>query len=83
MMPDFTACRGPRELDLAALVLHDLAEGRAAIAAYGAHDAALLEELLPIYAAWIYASWSGAVARRPDLAPRLRERLRWLRETYA
>jgi Phosphotransferase enzyme family len=78
-----TACRGPRELDLAALVLHDPEEGQAAIAAYGEHDATLLEELLPIYAAWIYASWSGAVTRRPELAPRLRERLRWLRETYA
>lgn len=77
-----TACRGPRELDLAGLVLHDEGRGRVALAAYGEHDAALLEELVPVYASWIYASWSAAVPRRPSLEPRLREQMHWLRATY-
>jgi len=81
-----TACHGPREYDLAALALHDRAEegghppSRAALEAYGAHDADLLDELLPTYAAWVYASWLVALPRRPELAPVLRQRLDWLRQ---
>jgi Phosphotransferase enzyme family len=82
-----TACRGPREFDLAALALSDEvrddAPSRIALEAYGDHDAGLLEELLPVYAAWIYASFMVALPRRPELGPVLDERLRWLRANYA
>lgn len=79
-----STCRGPREYDLAALVLRDRSRGgdasaRAALLAYGTHDAALLDELVPVYAAWVYASFLVALPRRPELAPILSERLRWLR----
>jgi len=79
-----TACRGPRELDLAALVLLERSCGgepaaREALAAYGDHDEALLEECLPLYAAWIYASLLAASSALPELRPRLDDRLRWLR----
>ncbi len=82
-----TACRGPRELDLAALAA-SAREGedeaaQIALEAYGEHDADLLEELVPVYAAWIYASFMAALPRRPELRPVLEERLRWLRATYA
>ena len=78
-----TACRGPRELDLAALVLHTRWEGdnpaaRAALAAYGDFDADVLEAAIPVYGAWIAASWSTASARRPELVPRLRGLLDYL-----
>jgi hypothetical protein len=81
-----TSCRGPREYDLAALVLSDRSRGgyppaRDALAAYGAHDPDLLDALVPLYAAWVYASFLLALPRRPELAPVLRERLRWLRQT--
>ncbi len=47
------ACRGPREYDLAALVLRDRSSGgdppaREALAAYGSHDSDLLDALLPV-----------------------------------
>ncbi len=78
-----TACRGPREYDLAALALHDLTHGdpssREALAAYGEHDAELLEALVPEYAAWVFTSMLTALPRRPELGPMLDERLRWLR----
>jgi hypothetical protein len=79
-----TACRGSREYDLAALVLRDRSAGgdpaaRRALSGYGPHDAALVDELLPGYAAWIFASFMIAIPRRPELAPVLDERLRWLR----
>lgn len=79
-----TACRGPREYDLAALVLHDLAHGgdapaREALAAYGEHDPEPLEALVPVYAAWVYTSMLTALPRRPELGPILEARLRWLR----
>lgn len=81
-----TACRGPRELDLAALALsvytRDDEPSRVALGAYGDHDADLLEECLPIYAAWIYASFMVALPRRPELGPVLDSRLGWLRETF-
>jgi Phosphotransferase enzyme family len=82
-----TACRGPREFDLAALALSGRVRGddpsRIALEAYGDHDAELLEEFLPVYAAWIYASFMIALPRRPELRPVLDERLSWLRENYA
>jgi phosphotransferase family enzyme len=82
-----TACRGPREFDLAALALTNLERdderSRVALAAYGDHDADLLEACIPLYAAWIYASFMAALPRRPELGPRLAEHLRWLRKTYA
>jgi hypothetical protein len=81
-----TACRGPRELDLAALALSARRgddASRVALEAYGDHDADLLEQCLPVYAAWIYASFMIALPRRPELGPILAERLSWLRENYA
>lgn len=81
-----TACRGPREFDLAALALsadaRDYEPSRLALAAYGEHDRELREELVPVYAAWIYASFLAALPHRPELGPRVAERLRWLRATY-
>jgi hypothetical protein len=82
-----TACRGPVELDLAALALSARVRGddasRIALEAYGDHDADMLEECLPLYAAWVYASFMIALPRRPELRPVLEERLGWLRENYA
>jgi Ser/Thr protein kinase RdoA (MazF antagonist) len=83
-----TSCRGPREYDLAALVLDDRSTGgdgpaREALAAYGSHDADLLDALLPVYAAWVYASFLVAIPRRPELGPILAERLRELRQLVA
>jgi len=79
-----TACRGPREYDLAALVLDDRSrdsdpEARIAIAAYGSYDEELLDQALPVYASWVAASFMVAVARRPDAAPSLERQLRFLR----
>jgi hypothetical protein len=82
-----TACRGPREFDLAALVLTVLERSdersRRALEAYGAHDPDLLDACIPLYAAWIYASFMMALPRRPELGPRLAEDLRRLRTAYA
>jgi hypothetical protein len=82
-----TACRGPREFDLAALALSARVLGddasQIALEAYGDHDADLLEECLPVYAAWIYASFMVALPRRPELGPVLAQRLGWLRANYA
>lgn len=80
-----TSCRGPREYDLAALMLQDRSRGdnpasREALAAYGSHDPELLDAFLPVYAAWVYASFLVATPRRPELVPLLEERLRWLRK---
>ena len=74
-----TACRGPREFDLAPLVLWEDETARLALAAYGDHDADVLEQCVPVYAAWISASWMVALPERPEEAPELAERLRWLR----
>lgn len=80
-----TACRGPREFDLAALAqrqrIHgDDARSAAALAAYGEHDADLLEAALPVYAAWITASWLVALPRRPELAVPAERQLAFLRQ---
>ena len=81
-----TACRGPREFDLAALALTVLESGddrsRTALEAYGDHDPDLLEACIPAYAAWIYASFMVSLPRRPELAPQLEEHLRRLRARY-
>jgi hypothetical protein len=81
-----TACRGPREFDLAALSLSDVVRddeaSRIALEAYGDHDSGLVEECLPVYAAWIYASFMVALPRRPELGPVLAERLGWLRKNF-
>jgi hypothetical protein len=82
-----TACRGPREYDLAALmsydrVFDDQPEARDALAAYGAHDSELLETMLPIYTAWVAASMLTALPRRPGLKPGVERRLAWLRTTH-
>ena len=79
-----TAYRGPREFDLAALVLDDRARdpdprARTALAAYGPYDDELLEQALPVYAAWVAASFMAAVERRPDAAPALERQLALLR----
>jgi hypothetical protein len=77
-----TACRGPREFDLAALALWKEGRARSALLAYGDYDRDVLEQCIPVYAAWIYASWMVALPERPEEGPELAERLRWLRKTY-
>jgi hypothetical protein len=79
-----TACRGPREYDLAALVsrhrvLGDSPQASAALFAYGDHDADLLEAMLPLYVAWVTASMLIALPRRPQLKEAVTARLAWLR----
>lgn len=79
-----SACRGPREYDLAALILRDRwsppdLEARAALVAYGPYDEDLLEQALPVYAAWIAASFMTAVSRRPDATTRLEQQMQFLR----
>jgi hypothetical protein len=79
-----TACRGPREYDLAALVLSDLSVGadepaRTALRAYGDYDEDVLAMCVPAYAVWIFASYLTASPRRPELASIVRARIDWLR----
>ena len=79
-----TACRGPREYDIAALLLDDRPresdpEARTAAAAYGDYDEEVLNQALPVYATWVAASFMAAVARRPDAAPALEWQLDFLR----
>ncbi|HUJ55642.1 MAG TPA: phosphotransferase [Gaiellaceae bacterium] len=79
-----SACSGPREYDLAALVLRDRwsppdRAARSALAAYGPYDEDLLEQALPVYAAWIAASFMTATTRRPDAASRLQRQIEFLR----
>jgi Phosphotransferase enzyme family len=79
-----TTVRAPREYDLAALVMRDringdMPESRIALAAYGDHDAALVDELIPLYAAWVTASMLVALPRRPELGALVETRLAWLR----
>jgi hypothetical protein len=71
-----TACRGPREYDLAALVhreriFGDNPGGVVALEAYGHHDRDALEDAFPAYAAWIAASWLGPGPRSPELRRQL------------
>jgi Ser/Thr protein kinase RdoA (MazF antagonist) len=81
-----TACRGPREYDLAALVsrdrvLGDAPESAEALDAYGPHDRELLEEMLPLYVVWVTASMLIALPRRPEFAAAVDARLTWLSRT--
>jgi hypothetical protein len=54
-------------------------EARLAAVAYGTYDEQLLDQALPVYAAWVAASFMVAVARRPEAAPALERQLRFLR----
>ncbi|HZU20244.1 MAG TPA: phosphotransferase [Gaiellaceae bacterium] len=79
-----TACRGPREYDLAALVhrermLGDNPKSIDALEAYGAFDSDILEEAFLAYTAWITASWLVALPRRPELAFGVERQLEYLR----
>jgi aminoglycoside phosphotransferase (APT) family kinase protein len=78
-----TACRGPREYDLAALILRHRVGGderaRAALVAYGEHDGDLLEAWLPVYGAWVWTSMLTVVERRPEVEHSVRRGLAWLR----
>jgi Ser/Thr protein kinase RdoA (MazF antagonist) len=83
-----TACRGPREYDLAALVSRDrlcreASASTEALEAYGPHDGDLLDAILPLYVAWVTASMMVALPRRPELKDSIDLRLRWLRERDA
>jgi Ser/Thr protein kinase RdoA (MazF antagonist) len=78
-----TACRGPCEYDLAALVASARVFGRRpdarrALAAYGTYDADMLDELIPLYVAWVTASMLSALPRRPELADAIDVRISWL-----
>jgi Ser/Thr protein kinase RdoA (MazF antagonist) len=80
-----TACRGPREYDLAALVVDDRSRGpdrdaQIALAAYGPYDQDLLEQALPVYAAWVAASFIAAITPKPDAAPALEQQMQFLRQ---
>jgi Phosphotransferase enzyme family len=80
-----TACRGPREYDLAALVMDDRAQGdhpeaEDALRAYGEHDESLLEAMLPVYASWVTTSMLVALPRRPEVRPFVDARLEWLKQ---
>ena len=73
-----------REYDLVSLMLSDRSgnpdpEARLALAAYGDYDEELLARALPVYAAWVAASFVVAVARRPEAAPALERQLQLLR----
>jgi hypothetical protein len=50
-----------------------------ALAAYGDYDADLLEKALPVYAAWIAASWLVAAPRRQGADELVEQQLRFLR----
>lgn len=82
-----TACRGPREFDLAALALSAETPFRErsllALDAYGDHDRERLEACIASYMAWICASYMVESSRRPSLPPLLGARLAWLRDVYA
>lgn len=79
-----TACRGPREYDLAALMLSDRSgesdpEARLALAAYGDYDEELLDRAIPVYGSWVAASLMVALARRPTVTTEVERQLRFLR----
>lgn len=77
-------CRGPVEYDLACLLwrtrVHGAADADASLAAYGPHDAELVEELLPVLAAFL-VPWNVLIAQRSGIVDDryLRERLEYLK----
>lgn len=78
-------CDGPVEYDLACLAwrgrVHGAAGYEEAIAAYGPHDARLVEELQPVLAAFLCV-WNTDIVQRaggPAMHPFLRERLDYLK----
>jgi len=79
-------CIGPIEYDLACLVFRERAHGgpscAEALAAYGRHDRALLESLLPVLGVFI-ATWAIVLERRrgPGAVSLVADRVRYLRET--
>jgi hypothetical protein len=81
-----TACRGPREFDLAALALSAETpfqeRSRLALDAYGEYDTERLDACIASYMAWICASYMVEASRRPSLPPLLDARLSWLRDRY-
>jgi hypothetical protein len=54
-------------------------DARTALAAYGSHDPDLVQRAIPVYAAWVAASFMAAVARRPDAAASLERQMQFLR----
>lgn len=79
-----TACRGPREYDLAALIVADRSgtadpNAQIALTAYGPYDANLLDRAIPIYGAWVAASFMAALDRRSDAAAALELQMKFLR----
>lgn len=80
-------CHGPVEYDLACIAWRKRVHGRLgsdeALAAYGAHDAELVEELMPVLAAFIVPV-STLITQRADALhePFLRERIDYLK-TFA
>jgi Phosphotransferase enzyme family len=69
-----TACRGPREYDLAAFAEN------APLDAYGPYDRELVEAMWPHYSVWVTVSMLTALPRRPELANMVEQRLQRLRE---
>lgn len=75
-------CRGPVEYDLACLALrervHGWNGGRDAVAAYGTHDARLVEELMPVAVAFLVPWNAKIVERLGGDHPFLQERIDYL-----
>jgi Phosphotransferase enzyme family len=81
-------CLGPVEWDLACLATaarlwRDTADERAALDAYGEHDAALVEALVPVRALFTTAWGLHALAQGARDSSRAARRLAWWRERYA
>ncbi len=77
-------CRGPVEYDLACLVwrtrVHGWHDSAPALAAYGSHDPRLLDELMPVLAAFL-VPWNTLVALRAGggFDPVVQQRIDYLR----
>jgi Phosphotransferase enzyme family len=76
-------CSGPVEYDLACMLwrerVHGWNGGGDALAAYGPHDAALVEELMPVLAAFL-VPWNVRIVQRlGGNEPFLRERIDYLK----
>jgi hypothetical protein len=79
------ACAGPIEYDLAALAWRGVEGTPEALAAYGAHDAELVERVTPFLALFLTA-WTIPIVERDRRSPEgwavaeLRRRLDWVRD---